>query len=50
MDEFLRTQLLQHPEVDPYITLYLFGLIDPRVEVSYLKHRVEAQDKTLNKM
>ena len=50
MDDFLWKQLFQHPEVASYITLYLFGHIDPRFEVSYLKHRLEAQDKTLNKM
>ena len=37
MDDFLRTQFCQHPEVDPHITLSLFEHISPLVEVSVLK-------------
>ena len=40
MDDFLRTQLLQHPEVDPHITVYLFEHRAPWFEVSDLKKRV----------
>ena len=48
MNDFLRTQFRQHPEVAPHIKLYLFEHRAPRVEVSDLKQRVEAQDKNLN--
>ena len=50
MDDFLRTQLRQHPEVSPHITLYLFEHRAPLVEVPALKQRVEAQAKTINQM
>ena len=50
IDVFLQTELLQNTEVDPHINLYLFEHRAPRVEVSDLKQRVEAQAKTLNKM
>ena len=45
MHDFLQTQFLHHPEVDPYITIYLFKHRDPRVEVYNLKQRVEAKEK-----
>ena len=50
MGDFLWTQFHQHPEVDPHITLYLFGHVFPQVEVSALKNIVEAQSKTLNQI
>ena len=46
MDNFLRTQLQHHPEVDPYIMLYMFEHRSPWVEVLELKQNVEAQAKT----
>ena len=46
----MQTNFLQHTEVAPYITIYLFGHRDTRVEVLALKQRVEAQEKTLNQM
>ena len=48
MHDFLRTQLRQHPKMAPHITLYLFEHGAPRVEVSALKQRVEAQAKNIN--
>ena len=50
MDDFLRTQLNQHPKVDTHITLYLFGHRDPQDEVLALIQRVEAQAKNINQM
>ena len=50
IDDFLRTQFLQHPEVAPHITLYILEHMDTWVEVSSLKQRVKDQDKTINKM
>ena len=50
MDDFLRTQFSQHPEVAPKITIYLFKYRAPQVEVSTLKHRLEAQDRTMSQM
>ena len=46
----MSTQFLQQPEVAPHIILYLLKHIAPRVEVSPLKKKVEAQDKTLSQM
>ena len=50
IDEFLRKKFLQHPEVAPHTTLYIFEHKAPRVEMQALKQRVEAQAKYLNQM
>ena len=50
MDDFLRTQIRQHPEVDLHITLSLFEHRAPGVEVSNLNQRVEVQSNTLRHM
>ena len=50
MDDLLRSQFRQHPEVAPHITLYLFKHRAPIVEVVALKQRVEFQDKTISQM
>ena len=50
MDDFLRDQFRQHPEVAPHITLYNFEHGAPRVEVLVLKQNVEAQAKTISQM
>ena len=50
MDEFLRNQFQQHPEVYSHITLYMFEPKLPWVDVSALNQEVEAQAKTLSKM
>ena len=48
MENFLRTQLRQHPEVSPQITMYMFEHRAPLVEVSALNQKIEAQTKTLS--
>ena len=50
VDDLLRSQFRQHPEVAPHITLYLFNHWSPRVEVVYLKHKVQFQPKTIIQM
>ena len=47
MDEFMRSQFRQNPDVAPHSTLYLF---EPRVKVSALKQNVEAQSNTISQM
>ena len=47
MDEFMRSQFRQNPDVAPHSTLYLF---EPRLKVSALKQKVEAQSKTISQM
>ena len=48
MEYFLRYHLQQHPEVAPYINLYLFEHRALRVEVVALKKKVEVQDNMIN--
>ena len=50
MDDFLRTQFFQHPEVATHITLYIFEHRAPQEVVLALKQRLEAQAKNINKM
>ena len=50
MDEFLRSQLGQHTEVAPYITLYLFEHQALRVEMAALKRKVNLQSKIISQM
>ena len=50
IDDFLRTQFSQHPEVAPQITIYLFEYRAPQMEVSTLKHILEAQERTMIQM
>ena len=41
MDDLLRSQFRQHPEVEPQFTIYLFEYRAPRVEVAALNKKVE---------
>ena len=50
MNDLLQTQLFQNLEVDPKITLQRFEHRAPRVEISALKQRMEAQDNAINQM
>ena len=50
MNDLLQTQLFQNLEVDPKITLQRFKHRAPRVEISALKQRMEAQDNAINQM
>ena len=50
MENLLGSQLRQHLEVAPHITLYLFKHRALRVEVVSLKQKVEVQAKNINQM
>ena len=50
MDDLLKDQFLQHPEVAPQITLYLFDHRAPIVEVVALNQKVEFQAKIISHM
>ena len=50
MDEFLRSKLRQHTEVESNINLYLFENWEPRVELVELRQKVDIQVKLIIRM